>query len=189
MVGAALSVCTGGFCLGAGRGELPCTVRGHVSRFVFGTSEYGNANEAFLASTAHHWKNMGPRVVIVPPSQWALEGFVAAGVPRSKLLLLPHGFEPSLFRCVHVSQTASSCVTVSPCCRRVGMRGWPMPHAGHCTTSLRLICSPTSAPLSPACYHPNLPTGPDRFPPTIDGRCVGNWGGATAMLSFCTLEP
>ncbi len=68
--------------------------------FVFGTTEYAVTIPAMLQGSQFGWSNMEPNVRILPPSMWALSGFLRGGVPEDKLLLLPHGFDPDTFRCV-----------------------------------------------------------------------------------------
>ena len=78
--------------------------------YVFGTTEYRIAGPAFLEEPMrHHWRNMAATVFIVPPSAWAAAGFLATGVPQDRLWILPHGIEPTIFRCV--------CVPLRPCVR------------------------------------------------------------------------
>ncbi len=79
---------------GPGRPATRCRPR----LYVFGTTEYGIAGPVMLANLEYHWGNIAANVLLVPPSQWALDGFLASGAAPDRLWLLPHGFDPQVFR-------------------------------------------------------------------------------------------
>lgn len=69
---------------------------------TFGTTEYLRAIPEMVADEAFGWDSLArsPNVYLLPPSEWAMEGFFRAGVPKHKMWLLPHGYDPELFRFV-----------------------------------------------------------------------------------------
>lgn len=70
--------------------------------FTFGTTEYRVAIPEMIANV--HWGfdslARSANVFLLPPSKWAMEGFLASGVAPEKMLLLPHGFDRALYRSV-----------------------------------------------------------------------------------------
>lgn len=62
---------------------------------VFGVVEFLSAQPDALADLSP-WQSVASTVVT--PSRWAMEGFVRVGVPRSRLALVPHGVDTSLYR-------------------------------------------------------------------------------------------
>jgi glycosyltransferase involved in cell wall biosynthesis len=81
--------------------------------FVFGTTEFQtladplwiyqartfmdasvDKSESLLISP---WRNLHSSVRIIAPSKWSANGFAAAGVKSSQLIILPHGIDPTVF--------------------------------------------------------------------------------------------
>lgn len=78
----------------------------HVPTLVFGTTEFKVAVDVMLgeeAGAAHlsveqRYRGVDRATTIVAPSQWAAAGFRAAGVPRERVAVIPHGVDTTLFR-------------------------------------------------------------------------------------------
>jgi glycosyltransferase involved in cell wall biosynthesis len=82
--------------------------------FIFGTTEFQtladplwiyqartfmdasvDKSETLLISP---WRNLDSSVRVIAPSKWSANGFAAAGVKSSQLIILPHGIDPNVFR-------------------------------------------------------------------------------------------
>ena len=81
--------------------------------FVFGTTEFQTLSDPLWTYQARTfmdasvdkstslltspWRNLHSSVRIVAPSKWSANGFAAAGVKSSQLVILPHGIDPVIF--------------------------------------------------------------------------------------------
>ena len=68
--------------------------------FVFGTAEFNSVPADFIAGNvplaeAHA---RAADAVIVTPSNWSREGFVRSGADPARVVVVPHGVDPALFR-------------------------------------------------------------------------------------------
>jgi glycosyltransferase involved in cell wall biosynthesis len=66
---------------------------------VFGTAEYRLVPKSFLAGRSMLEAAVAdPSVSITTPSHWSAEGFRRLGFEDSRIAVIPHGIDPSLFR-------------------------------------------------------------------------------------------
>ena len=64
--------------------------------FVYGTSEWGLANDCFVGSSVKDACSRN-NLKIITPSNWSKIGFLKAGFKEENIIVIPHGVEPSSF--------------------------------------------------------------------------------------------
>lgn len=83
---------------------------------TFGTTEYQTGIPEMIANPAFDFHSLAglANVYLVPPSEWAMQGFEHSGVPRTKMWLLPHGYDRDVYRC-GVNACLCGCLCVCAC--------------------------------------------------------------------------
>jgi glycosyltransferase involved in cell wall biosynthesis len=67
---------------------------------VFGTSEHRRVTPSFIAGNVPVSAAMraSPQSVIITPSKWSREGFIASDAPPDRVMVVPLGVDPQLFQ-------------------------------------------------------------------------------------------
>ena len=69
--------------------------------FVWGTTEYGVLQSELLQRmgiTSLAEVHAGTEVVVITPSRWSREGFLRSGADPARVVVVPHGFDPQVYR-------------------------------------------------------------------------------------------
>lgn len=69
-----------------------------VPTLVFATSEARYVGREYIRGGAPPKEALEDGVTIVTPSEWSVEGFIRAGIPRSRIAIVPHGTNLALFK-------------------------------------------------------------------------------------------
>jgi glycosyltransferase involved in cell wall biosynthesis len=72
---------------------------------VFGTAEFADVPDDYMAdrtplAVAHRQSNS----IVVTPSQWSRGGFIQSGADPSRVVVVPHGVDPEIFRPVDAAK-------------------------------------------------------------------------------------
>lgn len=66
---------------------------------VYGTAEGRVVPPSFLKPTVRLAETLArPSVMITTPSRWSAEGFKRLGFPETRIVVIPHGIDPKMFR-------------------------------------------------------------------------------------------
>ena len=75
----------------------PASVERHHHTFVFATTEFGNVSIPYMILPGQDLKKISESVTIVTPSEWSRAGFLNAGVPADRVVVLHHGVDEAIF--------------------------------------------------------------------------------------------
>lgn len=65
--------------------------------FVFATTEFGNVSTPYMMAPGQDLTQISDSVTLVTPSNWSRTGFLNAGVPPDRVVVLPHGVDRAMF--------------------------------------------------------------------------------------------